>query len=486
VKAGGSPIPLGAGTLAAVAAAGVPVPSYDRRGVTAGIVHIGVGGFSRSHQAMYLDRLMDAGVAGEWGICGVGLRAEDRRMKEVLTAQDHLYTLLVKHRDGRVEPRVIGSLVEYLWGPDDLEAIAEKLAGPAIRIVSLTITGDGYGPDPPTGADDGRRTSAAGGFRSGLPGSASGVLAEGLRRRRGRGLAPFTVLSCDNLRDNGTVARRSVTGIAALVDPGLAEWIQDDVSFPSTVVDRITPATTADDVTMLEERWGVADAWPVACEPFAQWIVEDRFIAGRPPIESAGALLVDDVGPYEQMKLGLLNGGHQAIAYFGRLAGHRYVHDAVRDPLLAAFVRSYLDDEVSPSLRPVPGVDLGDYKRTLLDRFSNAGLADTVARLCDPTPTMLAKYVLPVVRARLACGGEVRRAAAIVAAWARLDELRSDPSSGRDPRDHLSPHAVFDDLRNDVRFVGPYADALISLRESGPRAVLAGLESEGTRGTRHG
>ena len=251
MRAGGSAIPLRAGTLASVAATGLPVPSYDRSRVAAGIVHIGVGGFSRSHQAMYLDRLLAAGAATDWGICGVGLRAEDRRMKEVLTAQDRLYTLLVKHGDGRVEPRVIGSLVEYLWGPDDPDAVAEKLAGPATRIVSLTITEDGYGLDAGTGSVDVRKVSAAGRFPSGLSGTAPGVVAEGLRRRRDRGLAPFTVLSCDNLRDNGTVARRSVAGSAALVDPGLAEWIQADVSFPSSMVDRITPVTTADDVAML-------------------------------------------------------------------------------------------------------------------------------------------------------------------------------------------------------------------------------------------
>ncbi len=464
---GDAVIPLQTATLSRVAAAGIPVPTYSRDAVVPGIVHIGVGGFHRAHQAMYLDTLLAAGRAADWGICGVGVRAEDRRMHEVLKAQDCLYTLMAKHPDGRVEPRVVGSIVDFLWAPEDPGAVVERIATPTTRVVSLTVTQHGYALDPDV-ADCGPP-----------PLTALGILTEALRRRHARGTGPVTVLSCDNLRGNGDVARRSLTGWAARRDPDLADWIEAEVAFPNSVVDRITPATTPDDVALLAAGWGVADAWPVVCEPFTQWVVEDRFAAGRPPIEEAGALLVDDAEPYEQMKLGLLNGGHQALAYLGALSGHRYVHEAFRDPLLARFVRQYLDREVTPTLRPVPGVDLEDYTRDLCRRFASEGIADTVARLCDPTPTMIAKYVLPVVRTRLRARQEIRCAAAVVSGWARFREASDGDAHAppMSPVSHLADPA-FDMVRSDPLFTGPYLDALTELRQGGPGAVLERLLAE--------
>ena len=474
-------IPLSSSTLRALPST-LAAPSYDRARVRTGIVHLGVGGFHRAHQAMYLDRLMSAGQALDWGICGVGVLPADRRMHQVLTSQDCLYTLLEKHPDGTVHGRVIGSVVEYLLAPDDPDGVVEKLAEPATRIVSLTITEGGYHLSPATGRFDPEAPPVRADLRANaVLATAFGLLIEALARRRARGVPPFTVLSCDNLRGNGDVARQAVTAFAALRDPALAAWVAEEVAFPNTMVDRITPGTTAADVDLVTQRLGVADAWPVVCEPFAQWVVEDRFPAGRPPFELAGAQLVDDVEPYEVMKLRLLNGGHQALAYLGHLAGHRFVHEACGDALWAHFLRSYLDREVTPSLPPLPGVDLAAYKRILVDRFGNPAVADPLARLCARTPALLAKYVLPVVRAQLATGGEVHRGATIVAAWARLRELEGAHPAGDGVvvGEDAVERAVFAEVAEHPRFAGPYREVLASLRRHGARATLARLVEAG-------
>ncbi|MGY1750256.1 mannitol dehydrogenase family protein [Modestobacter sp. SYSU DS0511] len=494
--AAGAAVPLTARTVPALGST-LPTPAYDRSQVSTGIVHVGVGGFHRAHQAMYLDRLMNTGAALDWGICGVGVLPEDVRMRDALSAQDGLYTLVVKHADGSVEPRVVGSLVEYLFAPDDPEAVVEKMAAPATRIVSLTITERAYRIDPMSGrfiATDPSIQADLGG--QGPPITVFGLVTEALARRRARGVAPFTVLSCDNLQGNGGLARRAFTAFAGMRDPGLADWIAQEVSFPDCMVDRITPVTTPADATQVEQDLGVADAWPVVCEPFAQWVIEDRFPSGRPPLEAVGAQFVDDVAPYESMKLRLLNGSHQALAYFAHLAGHRFVHEACQDPLWARFLRDYMDREVTPTLDPVPGVDLDAYKTTLIERFGNGEVGDTVARLCAQSSALIPKFVLPVVRAQLARGGEVHRAAAVVASWARFAEgvddggapiqlvdrnahlLQANARRQREePLAFLAERSIFGDLVDDERFAVPYARALESLQRDGARATLQRLSA---------
>ncbi|SNR60056.1 mannitol dehydrogenase family protein [Blastococcus mobilis] len=485
---------LNADTLPTLAGT-VAIPTYDRRRVRTGMVHIGVGGFHRAHQAMYLDRLMNAGLAHDWGICGVGVLPADRRVRDAFAAQDGLYTLVVKHPDGSLEPSIIGSIVEYLLAPDDPDAVVEKMAHPDTRIVSLTITERGYNTDPVTGVFDGDTPDVRADVRpDAVFRTTFGLVTEALARRRTRGLPPFTVLSCDNLPGNGDVARRAFTAFATLRGADLGAWVEREVSFPNGMVDRITPFTTADDVAMVRDHFGIEDAWPVMCEPFAQWVVEDRFPTGRPPWEEAGVQLVDDVTPYEAMKLRLLNGSHQAMAYFAGLAGYQHVHEACQDPLFIGFLRDYMDREVAPTLAAVPEVDLENYKRTLLDRFASAAVADTVARLCVQTSALIPKYVLPVLRAGLASGGEVHRAAAVVASWARFAEgwddhgrpiplvdrhagrLRANASRlGEDPLAFVSDRDIFGDLVDDERFVTPYRRALTCLRERGARATLTEL-----------
>jgi mannitol 2-dehydrogenase len=432
----------------------VPHPAYDRSAVTAGVVHFGVGGFHRAHQAMYHDRLLAAGHL-EWGICGVGVMPVDAQMRDALAAQDGLYTLVVKHADGTYDARVVGSIVDYLYAPDDPEAVIEKLAAATTRIVSLTITEGGYEKD----------------F------GAFALIGEGLRRRRDRGVPPFTVMSCDNLQGNGELCREAFTRFA----PGVAGR---DVCFPNSMVDRITPVTTDADRAEVHERFGLDDRWPVVCEPFTQWVLEDAFTAGRPPYEDVGVQVVADVEPYELMKLRLLNASHQAIAYFGYLSGYRLVHEAAQDPLFRRFLRGYMDEEATPTLAPVPGVDLDDYKTTLIERFSNPEVRDTIARLCAESSDRIPKWLLPVVRSQLSHDGEIRRSAAIVASWARYAEgvdEQGEPIEVVDrlalgPDDFLGNRDVFGDLGDDERFVAAFQRALDSLHERGARATLEDID----------
>jgi mannitol 2-dehydrogenase len=471
------------------------LPAYDRNLVTPGVVHFGVGGFHRSHQAMYHDRLMNEGTALDWGICGVGVMAADQLMKQVLDAQDGLYTLVLKHSDGTYEPRVIGSIVEYLFAPADPEAVIEKMAAESTRIVSLTITEGGYNISDVTGEFDVTNPDVIHDLEpDAVPRTTFGLITEALRRRRKHGLAPFTVMSCDNLQGNGYLTKRVFTAFARLRDPELGDWVEREVCFPNSMVDRITPVTTDADRAEVRERFGIQDRWPVVCEPYTQWVLEDAFRAGRPPYEQVGVQVVDQVEPYELMKLRLLNGSHQAMCYFAYLSGYRLVHQAAQDPLFRAFLLGYMNDEATPTLAPVPGVDLDGYKHTLIERFSNPQVRDTIARLCAESSDRIPKWLLPVVRQQLATGGEIRRSAAVVASWARyaegvdeagepievVDRLRDSLKElarrqRDDPDAFIANRDVFGDLANDKRFVTAYRSALSSLHQRGARATLESL-----------
>lgn len=448
------------------------MPRYDRTRVGIGIMHFGVGGFHRAHQAAYLDRLLEQGLAREWGICGIGVMPADRRLSEILRAQDGLYTLVTVHPDGGRTARVIGSLLDHRYAPDDPQSVVELLAAPTTRIVSMTITEGGY-------ADDGPAFS---------------LIADALARRRDRGIPAPTILSCDNIESNGAAARAAVLAAADRRALGLAEWVAEHTRFPNSMVDRITPATTAEDAAAVRRDFGVTDRCPVLSEPFTAWVLEDDFCTGRPPLEQAGVLLVNDVSPYEAMKLRLLNAGHQCLCYFAYLCGHRFVHDAATDPLLAEFVSQYWAFEAIPTLAPVPGIDLRDYSRALIERFANPGVRDTVARLCAYSSDRIPKWLLPVIRDNLAAGGPIRLASATVAGWARYaegvdergapidvvdrlaDSLMPIARSQRDrPTAFLDSTALFGDLADCPQFVEAYCLALESLHRNGVRATLAEL-----------
>ncbi|KUI24151.1 mannitol dehydrogenase [Mycobacterium sp. IS-1742] len=456
----------------------IATPTYARDEVGVGIVHFGVGGFHRAHQAMYVDALLEKGLASEWGICGVGVLPGDRRMAEALGAQDGLYTLLLENPDGTRDARVIGSIVDYRYAPDDPEGVVELLAAPSTRIISLTITEGGYEVDK-VDADSV---------------NVFGLVTDALARRRDRGIGSPTIVSCDNIEGNGDVARAAFVSYADRTHPGLSEWIEAGTRFPNSMVDRITPVTTPDVIATVRDEFGVDDAWPVVAEPFTSWVLEDTFADGRPPFEDVGVLLVDDVTPYELMKLRLLNAGHQALCYFGHLAGYRLVHDAAGDPLFAEFLRRYMDSEATPTLQPVPGIDLPDYKRTLIERFANPGVRDTIARLCYGSSDRIPKWLLPVVRENLRTGAPVRLSAAVVASWARYAEGVDEQGEPIDVQDQLAGElvplartqrdnptafvenrSIFGDLADDKRFVDEYVAALQSLHRDGARATLEAL-----------
>jgi len=488
------PSPLNARTLPRWRGV-LPLPDYDRDLIRVGVVHIGVGGFHRAHQAMYLDRLMNQGAALDWGICGVGLLPADRLMKEALDAQDGLYTLVLKHSDGTWEPRVIGSVVEYLYAPDDPEAVVEKMAAESTQIVSMTITEGGYHVNDATGEFDPAHPDVMADLVPGAsPRSAFGIITEALRRRRGARIAPFTVMSCDNLPGNGDLTRRVCTAFARMRDPALGDWIQREVQFPNSMVDRITPMTTDADRAEVRERFGIDDKWPVVCEPFVQWVLQEAFSSGRPPYETAGVQLVRDVEPYELMKLRLLNGSHQALSYFGYLSGYRLVHEAAQDPLFQGFLAGYMDTEATPTLAPVPGIDLDGYKQTLIERFANPQIRDTLARVCAYSSDRIPKFVLPVIRHRLAHGGEIRHSAAVVASWARyaegideqgepievVDRLRDSliplaRQQRSDPTAFIANQALFGTLAENAAFTAAYTSTLSSLHQRGARATLESL-----------
>ena len=479
-------------------------PDYDRSAMSTGIVHIGVGGFHRAHEAACLDSLMRrrAGSAApeaaclDWGICGVGLLPGDTRMRDALAGQGHLYTLVRKHPGGLRDPAVIGSIHDYLFAPDDPEAVLSLLSAPSTRIVSLTITEGGYNVDDTTGEfhvfSPGAVHDAE---HPGEPTTAFGYIVEALRRRREAGTVPFTVLSCDNLPGNGKVARTAVVSQAAMSDPELADWIDGNVAFPSCMVDRITPQTTQTDIAELRRGLGVEDAWPVVCEPFSQWVLEDDFPAGRPPLEEVGVQMVDDVAPYELMKLRLLNASHQGLGHWGRLLGMTYGHEAAGDADVAAWVRAFLEREALPRLLPVPGIDLAEYVDTLFERFTNASIADTLERLAFFGPSGMPKFVLPTVRDNLAAGGPIRLGAALCAAWSlgvlgtdengrpipRVDDLRplAERQEAGDETAFIANEEIFGDLAENERFRTTYLEELAALRSQGARARLRALAAEG-------
>ncbi len=466
----------------------VDLVTYDRTAVSVGIIHFGVGNFHRSHQAMYLDRLLrdpsSYEAARQWGICGVGVLPSDSAMRDALRSQDFQYTLVERHADGLAPATQIGSIVDYLYAPDELDSVLDRLADPAVRIVSLTITEGGYNISDATGEFDITNPAVVSDAQpNARPTTIFGIVVEGLRRRRSRGLAPFTVMSCDNIEGNGEIARRSFTAFARLVDRDLADWIESDVRFPSSMVDRITPVTTDADRDWVEATYGVADNWPVLSEDFVQWVLEEDFGLGHPDWASVGVQLVEDVRPYELMKLRLLNASHQALAYAGLLSGFTYAHEGASDPIIARMLRAYMDNEATPSLDAVPGVDLESYKDRLIERFANPYVRDTLGRLATDASDRIPKWLVPVIMNRRSAGKDVSLSAAIVAGWAHYAELcfggAALPFQDRQEsaveaavarmrergEDFLRNSDWFGDLIDDDVFVAEFASALAALRE---------------------
>lgn len=427
----------------------VQLPAYSLNDTRQGIAHIGVGGFHRAHQAYYTDALMNTGQALDWAICGVGLRAEDRRARDDLKEQDYLFTLFELGDSDDTEVRVIGAIRDMLLAEDGAQALIDKLADPQIRIVSLTITEGGYCIDDSTGEFMAHLPQIQHDLaHPGAPTTVFGFLCAALEKRRGAGTPAFTIMSCDNLPHNGAVTRKALLAFATLRNAGLRDWIEQHVSFPNAMVDRITPMTSTAHRLQLADKHAVDDAWPVVCEPFVQWVLEDKFVNGRPAWEQVGVQFTDDVSPYEEMKIKLLNGSHLALTYLGFLKGYRFVHETMNDPLFVRYMRAYMDLDVTPQLAPVPGIDLSDYKDTLVARFSNQAIADQLERVCSDGSSKFPKFTIPTINRLIADGRETKRAALVVAAWALylkgVDE-NGDRYSIPDPRAAFCQGLVADD-----------------------------------------
>ncbi|KDU94593.1 NADH-ubiquinone oxidoreductase subunit 6 [Komagataeibacter rhaeticus AF1] len=473
----------------------IVVPAYDRGRVTPGIAHISVGNFHRAHQAVYMDRVLARPGQSGWGILGIGLMENPHEAAKAqdMAAQDCLYSLTECAPDAPNVVRVIGSITQYMYAPADRAATIARLADPAIRIVSMTVTEGGYYVDEngvfpidhPVIAEDLKRD---------VPHTVFGLLTEALRQRRESGAGPFTILSCDNLPQNGHVARTAFLGWARAKDAGLAQWIEANVTFPCTMVDRITPAVHAEDVRRLDAESGLDDRIPVFCEDFIQWVVEDRFCAGRPELEAVGVQFTDNVQPYEEVKLHMLNASHSLLG----LSGYRVVSEIMADLNEVTLVEQYLGYDAEPLLSAPPGMALSEYGRRLLHRFRNRAISDQLLRIASDSTSKLPMFIRSTAMGVIAHHRPVARIAFVVACYAEY--LR-----GHDDRGEtyviVEPHLTEEDrilaassrledalgmsalagwgLAEHPAFVQAYVALRQSIRAHGTRATLATVISAG-------
>lgn len=464
-------------------------PAYDRSRLTPGIVHIGLGNFHRAHMAVYLDDLMAMGLAQDWAILGAGVRAGDAKMREALKAQDCLSTVIELDPQGR-SARRIGAMIDFLPVVPDNAALIAAMSEPAIRIVSLTVTEGGYFIDAKTGAFDPHHPEIVADAAD-PKATAFGTIIAALRWRRKAGVAAFTVMSCDNLPGNGAVTHNAVVGLARLSDPAFADWIAANVAFPNGMVDRITPATGPREREMAAS-FGLNDPVPVTCEPFRQWVLEDHFPMGRPPLERVGVTFTDHVHAYEAMKIRILNGGHAVIAYPGGLMDVEFVHEAMAHPLIRAFLDRIETREIIPTVAPVPDTDLGEYYDVIRARFANPEVADTVRRLCLDGSNRQPKFIVPAIRDNLAAGAVPEGLILLSALWCRYchgttdsgtviapndpnwDRLTDLAQAARtDPMRWLSIQEVYGDLAAHPRFAARFAHHLADVWARGTAAVLS-------------
>ena len=456
----------------------VSLPAYDRKALTAGIVHIGLGNFHRAHMAVYLDDLFALGQSLDWAIIGAGVRAPDAKMRDAMLGQDCLSTIIELDPSGRSARRV-GSMIDFLAVEPDNASLIAAMTRPEIRIVSLTVTEGGYFVDSAGHFDPTAREIAADGANPAKPGTAFGAIVAALKARRAAGILPFTVMSCDNLPGNGHVAEAAVVGTARLSDPDLAHWIKANVAFPNGMVDRITPATGPRERAMAAEFGLGADPVPVTCEPFRQWVLEDNFPAGRPALEKVGVTFTDAVHAFETMKIRILNGGHAIIAYPGGLKGIEHVHEAMADPTIRGFLDAVESREILPIIPPVPGMNLADYKSLIIARFSNPEVMDQVRRLCLDGSNRQPKFIVASIRDVLKAGGRAEGLTLLSAMWCRYCFGTTEAGAVIEPNDPnwaglqatakaaksdpvawLRMAAIYGDLAGNAGFAATFTEAL--------------------------
>lgn len=475
----------------------VSVPSYNRNKLKTGIVHVGIGGFHRAHQAYYTDQLLHDESITDWGICGVALLDYDAKIYNCLKEQDGLYTLIVKELDGSLTKRIIGSIVDYLFAPENPLAVIERMANSDVKIITLTITEGGYNRNEATGEFDFNSQLINHDFENPLtPKTIFGYLTQALKLRKERGLMGCTIQSCDNIQGNGHIAKKMLLSYVQKAEPELVSWIEANVSFPNSMVDRITPVTASSDITNLKETLGIEDSWPVVCEPFIQWVIEDDFITGRPAWEQVGAQFVEDVAPYEKMKLSLLNAGHSVLGILGALIGYQTIDEAVNDSAISSFLRMYMDNEVTPNLQDLKGINLRSYKASLIERFGNVYIKDQIDRICSESSAKIPIFILPTVSAQLKQNGSIEHAAFVIAAWAiySLGVNENDDSltikdamktvlneralaSKENPTAFLEIESVFGKLKDSEVFVSVYKKAYQNIKNNGIEACIVKMNN---------
>ncbi|MGB7286809.1 MAG: mannitol dehydrogenase family protein [Salaquimonas sp.] len=395
----------------------VAVPTYDRNSLSAGIIHVGIGNFHRAHQATYLHKLFETGQDLDWALVGAGVKHFDEAMRSRLEPQDWLTSVVELDPNG-FSAFVLGSMIDFI--EIDAGKLIDAMARPEIRIVSMTVTEGGYFVDANTGGFDAAHPDIIRDFENPTdPQTVFGIIISALMKRRETGIRPFTVMSCDNLPENGHVAKNTVLGFAKGLGDETHDWIAANVAFPNSMVDCITPATGDREKALVRDQFGIEDAAPVVCEPFHQWVMEDKFSNGRPALETVGVQFVEDVAPYELMKLRMLNGGHAAIAYPAGLLDIHYVHDAMRHPLLVGFLEKLEREEIIPTVPEIPGVSRSEYLAKIIERFSNEAVGDTIPRLCFDGTNRQPKFILPVLQEQLASKGSVDGLALESALWCR-------------------------------------------------------------------
>lgn len=470
--------------------------TYDRGQVTPGILHIGVGNFHRAHEEFFTNRLLEDPAQRDWGICGAMLLPGDEPLYKALKKQGNEYTLTVCGRDGQDKAYRIGSLVELIWGIENPEAVLAKIADKNTRILTFTITEGGYNLEKATGEfmldnEDVKHDLQ----HPRTPKTIFGFVAEGLRRRKAAGNGPLTLLSCDNLQHSGDTSRKAFTSFIKAQDPDLAAWVDENVTFPNSMVDRITPATRPDDIIRLNAQNGTHDEAPVYCEDFIQWVIEDNFIAGRPAWEKVGVEFTDDVAAYENMKLSLLNASHTLLSYPSFLSGYRKVDDAMRDERIVRLVRTFMDKDITPYV-PAPGTtDLNLYKQTLIERFGNRSVSDQIARLCFDGLSKFPVYIMPNLARMIRDRADLTRLAYLIAAYRHYLKYKTDDRgasfevaepwmtqedealiNSNDPMDFLGLSAFRStDLKAAGEFVKPYLEMVEAIREKGAMPVLESI-----------
>jgi mannitol 2-dehydrogenase len=469
--------------------ASVDVPRYDRAALTPGIVHIGVGNFHRGHQAWYLHKLMQQGLAHDWAIIGAGVRLSDALMREKLLAQDCLTTLIELDPDG-TSVEVIGSMIDFVEVHPHNTPLISVLSDPQIRIVSLTVTEGGYY-QTATGALDVEHPDIQHDIaHPDRPITAFGAMIAGYAARRTAGHPPFTGQCCDNLQENGAVLRRTIITLAEKIDPDLAGWIAENAAFPNAMVDCIVPATGPAELSFVRQL-GIADAAPVTHENYRSWVIEDQFCAGRPPWEEAGVVITDDVHSHESMKIRVLNAGHQVLANAGEILGLETIADCMADPQLSAFFHKVETEGILPHVDPVPGVTAEDYLALIERRFANPLIRDTTRRVAFDGSSRHPGFILPILREAIAAGHSIEGLALVEALWARMcagtretgDVIApNDPlwtslqtaahTAQTDPQTWLLQSHIYGELGQDERFSVAFSKWLGQLWDDGVRAAL--------------